>query len=200
MSAPPIANPCRVDTDFYCSSLFAGARSSRCALPSLRQCQTCFLRALSSLTCLQSISITLVCDECLKTEHPELCRHKMSSVISAPTVPMPTQTRTPLTCVLRLRRCRAGCRAQRLRSSGVYARFLSTSIHRPCCFTRCSICLRNLLAEDPAMMCAATRALWELCRFKANLSRVACAASVKLSESQPMDLTRHTDRTTLRPS
>ena len=25
-------------------------------------------------------SITLVCEECLKSEHPELCRHKMSSM------------------------------------------------------------------------------------------------------------------------
>jgi len=28
----------------------------------------------------QSIRITLVCDDCLKTDHPELCRHKLASM------------------------------------------------------------------------------------------------------------------------
>jgi len=28
----------------------------------------------------ESIAITLVCDACLKTEHPENCRHKMSEI------------------------------------------------------------------------------------------------------------------------
>ena len=28
----------------------------------------------------ESISITLVCDECMKTEHPELCTHKLNEM------------------------------------------------------------------------------------------------------------------------
>ena len=28
----------------------------------------------------ESIRITLVCDDCLKTDHPERCRHKLASM------------------------------------------------------------------------------------------------------------------------
>ena len=28
----------------------------------------------------ETISITLVCDDCLKTDHPEKCRHKLASM------------------------------------------------------------------------------------------------------------------------
>ena len=57
----------------------------------------------------ETIQITLVCDDCLKTEHPERCRHKLAS--------MP--------------------------------RWLSSQKVET---------VRQLLAEDPAMLCAAALA------------------------------------------
>jgi len=100
----------------------------------------------------KSISITLVCgaptprpapaarrsltwpprvvwtDDCLKTEHPELCRHKMSS--------MP---RWLSSSKVEIVRCDQSRRTQN---------------HHLLPFTLPLMRRRNLLAEDPAMMCA----------------------------------------------
>ena len=43
----------------------------------------------------ETISITLVCDDCLKTEHPENCTHKLAEYAAPPPTSVPVAL-TPL--------------------------------------------------------------------------------------------------------
>ena len=56
----------------------AHRRCVRCCCD--RACLSVPVRADLGKKVFETISITLVCDECLKTDHPEKCRHKLASM------------------------------------------------------------------------------------------------------------------------